>query len=162
MISKKLQSLDLHQPISKKSFSINRSFFLKYVRTILETKYIPFYFALSKIEVAKVFQVFSNAQNFYLLKIHLNWFEISNRVLKSENLISIWKSIILSENLFQTWLLRSATMCVYSSLSHDKDEYMNMALLCRVYVWNKFSDSIIFFSDLNKIFKFQNSIWDFK
>ena len=134
MISKKLQSLDLHQPISKKSFSINRSFFLKYVRTILETKYIPFYFALSKIEVAKVFQVFSNAQNFYLLKIHLNWFEISNRVLKSENLISIWKSIILSENLFPTWLLRSATMWLYSILSHDKVEYTHTEPLWEFHV----------------------------
>ena len=30
-----------------------------------------------------------NAQNFYLLKIHLNFFEISNRVLKFGNVISI-------------------------------------------------------------------------
>ena len=34
-----------------------------------------------------------HAQNFYLLKIHLNLFEISNQVLKFENLIEIWKRI---------------------------------------------------------------------
>ena len=32
---------------------------------------------------------FSNVQNFYLLKIHLNLIEISNRVLEFESLISI-------------------------------------------------------------------------
>ena len=43
----------------------------------------------------------SNAQNFYVLKINLNLFEISNWVLKFENLIQIWNNAILSENLFQ-------------------------------------------------------------
>ena len=42
----------------------------------------------------------SDAQNFYLLKIHLNLFEISDRVLKFENLIKICKSFIPTENLF--------------------------------------------------------------
>ena len=65
----------------------------------------------------------AHAKNFYLLKIHLTLFEISNRVLKFENLIQIWKSFIPSENLFQTFTLRSGAMCVYSSLSYDKDEY---------------------------------------
>ena len=45
-----------------------------------------------------------------LLKIHLNLFEISNTVLKFENL-------------FQTWTMRSGAMCMYSTLPHDKLEY---------------------------------------
>ena len=55
------------------------------------------------------------------------------RVLKFENLIQIWKSFIPSENLFQTWALQGGAMCMYSTLSRDKLENMNM-----VHVWNKF------------------------
>ena len=72
----------------------------------------------------------SHAQNFYLLKIHLNLFEISSQVSKFENLIEDQKLFISSENLFQmsqnsfqTWSPQSSAMCVYSSLSHDKVEY---------------------------------------
>ena len=36
----------------------------------------------------------TNAQNFYLSKIRLNFFEISNTVLKNENLIQICKSFL--------------------------------------------------------------------
>ena len=89
-----------------------------------------------------------NAQNFYLLKIHLNFFEISNWVLKFKNLISI---IILSENSFQTWILRTGAMCVYSSLSHGKVEYTHIEPLCKVHIWNKFSDRIIQFEKTLKI-----------
>ena len=73
-----------------------------------------------------------------LLKIHLNLFEISNRVLKFETLILIWKSFISSENLFQTWTLRNSAMYMYSSLSRDKLEYMHIATLLGVHVWNNF------------------------
>ena len=58
----------------------------------------------------------------------------------------IWKSnlnlnyFILSENLFQTWTLRRGAMCVYSSLSCGKVEYMHIAPLSGVHVWNRFSD----------------------
>ena len=49
----------------------------------------------------------------------------------------IWKSIILSENLFQTWILQSGAMCdVYSSLSRDKVEYTHIEALCEVHFWN--------------------------
>ena len=68
-------------------------------------------------------------ENFYLLKIHLNLFEIPNQVLKFEKLISIWNFFILSENLFQTWTLRSGAICVYSSLSCVEVEYMHIAPL---------------------------------
>ena len=44
-------------------------------------------------------------QNFYLLKIHLNLFEISYWVLKFENLISICKSIILSRDPKVLWTI---------------------------------------------------------
>ena len=72
-------------------------------------------------------------KNFYLLKIHLNLFEISNWVLKFENLISIWKSIILSENLFQTWILQSGTMCLYSSFLHAIFFYVRSLIkLCQI------------------------------
>ena len=64
--------------------------------------------------------LYSNAQNFYDLKIHLNLFEISKRALKFENLFEIRKSLILPENLFQTWTSRSGAMCVYITLSQDK------------------------------------------
>ena len=37
----------------------------------------------------KVPQIFTDVENFYLLKIHLNLFEIPNQVLKFENLIEI-------------------------------------------------------------------------
>ena len=77
------------------------------------------------------------AQNFYLLKNHLNLFET--------NWVSIWKRIILSENLFQTWILRSGDMCVYSSLSRDKVEYTHIEPLCEVHIWKKKSDRIIYF-----------------
>ena len=60
-----------------------------------------------------VISAMTHAQNFYLLKIYLNLFEISNRVLKFENLIEI---IIPSKNLFQTWTTGSGAMCVCSSL----------------------------------------------
>ena len=103
----------------------------------------------------------SNVQNFYLLKIHLNWFEISNQVLKFENLISIWKSIILSEHLFQTWILQSGAICVYSSLLRDKVEYTQIEPLYKVQFEKKtIQDNS--FSNLNQIFKFQNKFWDFK
>jgi hypothetical protein len=36
-------------------------------------------------------------------------------------------------------------MCVYSSLSCGKVEYMHIAPLRRVHVWNRFSDRIILF-----------------
>ena len=65
----------------------------------------------------------TNAQNFHLLKIHLNLVEIWNRVLKFENLIQIWKSFIPSQNLFQTRTMQSGAMCVYSSVSRDKVKY---------------------------------------
>ena len=68
----------------------------------------------------------------------MNLFEISNRVLKFENLIQIWKSFIPSENLFQTWALQGGAMCMYSTLSRDKLENMNMVPLSRVHVWHKF------------------------
>ena len=55
----------------------------------------------------------SYAQKFYLLKIYLNLFEISNRVLKFGNVIYIWKSFILSEYLFQTWTRQNGAMCVF-------------------------------------------------
>ena len=89
----------------------------------------------------------SNVENFYLLKIHLNLFEIPNWVLKIENLISIWKFFILSENLFQSWILRSGAMCVYLnlSLSCNKVEYMHIAPLCGVHVWNRIWDRMNFF-----------------
>ena len=85
------------------------------------------------------------AQNFYVLKIHLNLFEISNRVLKFENWIQIWKFSISSEILFQTWTLRSDFMCMYSTSSHDKLEYMLMAPLRRVHVWKNFKKGYNFF-----------------
>ena len=101
---------------------------------------------------------FSNAQNFYLLKIHLNLFEISYRGLKFEKIIKIWKSFIPSENGFQTRTpLRSGAMCMYSSLSCDEVEYMHIVLL---HFWNRFSEKIKKKSYSN--FKFQSSIWDFK
>ena len=53
----------------------------------------------------------------------LNSFEISNQVLKFENLIEI---IILFKNLFQTWTTRIGAMCVCSC---DKVEHMHMAPL---------------------------------
>ena len=66
----------------------------------------------------------SHAQNFYLLKIRLNLFEISHLVLKFENLMEI---IIPFENLFQTWTPWSGAMCMCSSLSSDKVEHTHMA-----------------------------------
>ena len=66
--------------------------------------------------------------------------------LKSENLISIWKSIILSENLFQTWIIRSGAMvCIQVYHDCDEVEYTHIEPLCEVHVWNQFSDKIIYF-----------------
>ena len=45
-------------------------------------------------------------------------------VLKFENLIQIWKSCILSENLFQNWTPQNGTMSLYSTLSHDLFEFI--------------------------------------
>ena len=104
----------------------------------------------------------SHTQNFYLLKMHLISYEISNRVLKFENLIQIWKRFIPSENLFQTWSMQSGVMCVDLTLSCDKLEYTHMAALHRIHVGNKVFRQDKTFSDWNWIFKFQNSIWDFK
>ena len=44
----------------------------------------------------------TDVENFYLLKINLNLFEIPNQVLKFENVIQIWNFLILFENCFQT------------------------------------------------------------
>ena len=85
----------------------------------------------------------TNAQNFYVLKIHLNSVKISNHVLIFENLFEICKSFISPEKIFQTWTLWSgATMWVYSSFSCDRLKYTHMAPVHMVHVWNKFSDGI--------------------
>ena len=102
-----------------------------------------------------------DAQNFYLLKIHLNLLEISNQVLKFENLTLIWKKIISSENLFQTSIPWSgASMCIkpYHVLNLNTPTWQNSAgsLFEIIFRMN------ITFSNVNQIFKFQNSIWDFK
>ena len=60
----------------------------------------------------------TNTQNFYILKIHLNSFKISNHVLKFENLFEICKSFISPEKILQTWTLWSGAMWVYSSFSN--------------------------------------------
>ena len=90
-----------------------------------------------------------NDKNFYVLKIHLNLFEISNQVLKLENLIQIWKFFVPSENLFQNWTLKSGAMWLYSSLSCSKVkyniQYMHIAPLHGVHVWNVFWDRTNFF-----------------
>ena len=85
------------------------------------------------------------AQNFYVLKICLNSFEITIWGLKCENSIQIWKYFILSENLFQIWIPWSGAMCVYSTLSHEKVEYTHNEPLLRVHVWNQFSNGKFFF-----------------
>ena len=75
------------------------------------------------------------AQNFLLLKIHLNLFEMLKRGLKLENLIfNLNFFYINSENLFKTWTLQSGSMCMYSSLSRDKVKYTHMAPLRGFYV----------------------------
>ena len=68
--------------------------------------------------------IHANAQNFYLLKIHLNLFEISNRVLKFENWIKIWNFFIPFENLFPIWTLRSVCIQVYHVTWHHSAESM--------------------------------------
>ena len=68
--------------------------------------------------------------------------------LKSQ--IEFWNFIIWfkSEKKYPVWNfisnvdLWSGSMCMYSTLSHDKLEHMHMAPLLRVHVWNKFSDGI--------------------
>ena len=97
----------------------------------------------------------SYAQNFYLLKIHLNLFEISNWVLKFENMIQIWKSFILSENLFQIWTLQICAICVFSSLISDKVEYMHFAPLRKAHVCIKFSGGVKLFQIWNKFSNFK-------
>ena len=113
--------------------------------------------------------LFINGQNLYVSKIRLNLFEISNRVLKFENLIQIWKYFILSENLFQIWIPWSGAMCVYSTLSHEKVEYTHNEPLLRVHVWNQFSNGIkkfqiwITFSNFKTWFGISNKFkWIFK
>ena len=67
----------------------------KYYATILELKcnmksYISIKRLMKEIENSKMNNIdyyILYAQNFYLLKIHLNLFEISNRVLKFKSLI---------------------------------------------------------------------------
>ena len=102
----------------------------------------------------------SNAQNFYVLKICLNLFEISRE---------IWTFLIQSQNLFQTLSLRSSAMCVYSTLSYHKYEYTSMAPLHRVHGWNKFWDRFnsfqikIKFSNYKTGFEIWNKFkWIFK
>ena len=105
----------------------------------------------------------SIAQNFYVLKIRLNFFEISNQVLKFNNLIQICLFSIQYENLFETLSQWIGAMCVYSTISCDKLEHMmSMAPQCRDHAGNKFWDVWNKFSDRIRVFKFQNLIWDFK
>ena len=84
---------------------------------------------VGRIRMLEKIYLHANAQKFYLLKIQLNLFEISNRVLKFENWIKIWNFFIPFENLFQIWTLRDGAMCMYSFYH-------------AIYVWNKFSDRI--------------------
>ena len=104
------------------------------------------------------------AQNFYLLIILLNLFEISNRVLEFKNSISIWKCIILPENLFQTCILRRGAMCVYSSWSRDKVEYMHIEPLCKLrgpgLKWIFRLD--IFFFRFKSNFQISKLVWRFQ
>ena len=123
---------------------------------------------------------FFRAWQFFLIQFHLLWIECFQNycVSQSENIWFIFmdyssaaepcKRKRTSPNKFksgnnsscQMWTLQSGSMCVYSTLSHDKLKYTQIALLFRVHVWNKFSDWKKPF--LNQIFKFQNTIWDFK
>ena len=57
----------------------------------------------------------------------------------------IWIFFIQSENSFQTWTLWSCVMCVFSSLSRGKVEYVHITPLHGVHVWNRFSDRTNFF-----------------
>ena len=62
---------------------------------------------------------------------------------------------IISEKLFQRRTSQSGSMWVYQTLSHDKLEYKHMAPLCRIHVWNKFSDRIILFQMYIKFSNFK-------
>ena len=97
-----------------------------------------------------------NDKNFYVLKIHLNFFEISNQVLKRENLIQIWKIFVSS------WTPQSVP-CVWI-----KPYHMINLNFC---IWHHSAESIFevdfqrgwfFFSDLDLIFKFLNWNGGFK
>ena len=98
----------------------------------------------------------TNAQNFYVLKIHLNLFKISNH---------IWNFFIQAENLFQTWLLWIDTMWMYLALSHDKLEYTHIAPFCRVHIWNRFWGGIklfqiwALFSNFKTLYEIQKTRW---
>ena len=85
---------------------------------------------------------FSHAQNFYILKIHLNLFEILNRVLKFENSKYTWKVLSRLKKFISN--MDPSEWCNVSvfTLLHDKLEYMHMALFCMVHVWLKFTDTI--------------------
>jgi hypothetical protein len=75
----------------------------KYQLIVLDSHHSPYISIIDHPHCTKrlksLFIIYTFAQNFFLLKIHLNLFEISNRVLKFENLIEM---IIPSQNLFQT------------------------------------------------------------
>ena len=58
---------------------------------------------------------------------------------QSEKVLSCLKT------LFPTWILWSAAMCVYSSLSSDKVEYTHIEPLCQVHVLINFQTRIFFF-----------------
>ena len=71
---------------------------------------------------------FSHAQNFYILKIHLNLFEILNRVLKFENSKYTWKVLSRLKKFISN--MDPSEWCNVSvfTLLHDKLEYMQIQI----------------------------------
>ena len=94
---------------------------------------VGFVFLTSVVHSGIVEKYYSQSLTYRIASSNTRYY-LGNQLLKFETLSQIQISLILSENLFQTWTLRSGTLWVYLSLSCGKFEYMHIAPLRRVHV----------------------------